>query len=291
LEYRLLTGNDLKWVRAKFELEFDRNRRPIAATGIVQDITTRRAREEEAVNFRRQLAHVSRVYTVGELAQNLAHEINQPLAAIMANAEASQQMLKAEKPDLAEVFAALEDILSDNRRAMAVIRRIRTLVKDTPQAYERLDINNVASEAARVMMAEATPKGVAIQMELEPQLTPVCGDQVQLQQVVLNLLLNAMDAVSQNHSRPKRILIQTYKERADGISLCVSDTGPGIAPEVMKRLFEPFFTTKPQGLGLGLSISRSILEAHGGHMGIASDIDHGARICCFLPAIAAAESC
>jgi PAS domain S-box-containing protein len=284
LEHRILFGDAVKWVRAKFELEFDKTGKPRTATGIVQDITARKNTKEEASRFRRQLAHVSRVYTVGELSQNLAHEINQPLAAIMANAEASKQLLTGERPDLAEVHEALDDIMTDNQRAQAVIQRIRHLVKDAPPAYARLDLNAVAAEAAQVVISEASSKGVAIKLELESDMPPVCGDQVQLQQVVLNLLVNAMDALSQHQSNPKRTTVQTARESDGSVSLCVSDTGPGIDPNVIGRLFDPFFTTKPQGLGVGLSISRSILEAHGGHIGIASNIDKGARFCCRLPA-------
>jgi signal transduction histidine kinase len=135
-----------------------------------------------------------------------------------------------------------------------------------------------------VVVSEGSSKGGAIKLELEPDLPPVNGDQVQLQQVVFNLLVNAMDALGQHQSNPRRITVQTAREIDGGVSLCVLDTGPGIDPNVIGRPFEPFFTTKPQGLGVGLSISRSILEAHGGHIGIASNTDKGARICCRLPA-------
>lgn len=202
----------------------------------------------------------------------------------MANAEASKRLLTEERPDLAEVHEALEDIMTDNKRAQAVIRRIRQLVKDTPPVYVRMDLNAVAAEAAQVVIPEVSSKGVAIKLGLEPDLPPVCGDQVQLQQVVLNLLVNAMDALSQLQSSPKRITVETAREIDGGASLCVSDTGPGIDPNIVGWLFEPFFTTKPQGLGVGLSISRSILESHGGHIGIASNTDKGARLCCRLPA-------
>jgi PAS domain S-box-containing protein len=284
-EHRILVGDTVKWVRAKFELEFNKTGKSQTATGILQDITARKNTEEEVSRFRQQLAHVSRVYMVGELSQNLAHEINQPLAAISANAEASKQLLTGKHPDLAEVNEALDDILADNLRAQAVIQRIRHLVKDTPPVYALLDLNDVAAEAVQVMISEASSKGVAIQLDLEDNLPPLRGDQVQLQQVALNLLVNAMDALSHNQSSPKCITVQTAREIHNSVSLCVSDTGPGIDPDVMGRLFEPFFTTKPQGLGVGLSISRSIIESHGGHMGIASNTDKGARICCRLPGI------
>jgi PAS domain S-box-containing protein len=290
LEHRILVGATVKWVRAKFELEFDKTGQARTALGIVQDITARKQNEEEVSSFRRKLAHVSRVYTVGELSQNLAHEINQPLAAIMVNAEAGQQLLGCEPPDLAEVNMVLDDILADNRRAQAVIRRIRQLVKDTPPAFTLIDLNGMAAETAQLLTAEAISKGVAIQLDLAPDLPSVRGDPVQLQQVVLNLLVNALEALTQNQSGPKRIKVETGRESEGSVRICVVDTGPGITPEVMERLFKPFFTTKAQGLGVGLSISRSILNAHGGHLGIASNLGKGAMFCCRLPAAAAVPS-
>jgi len=287
LEHRILVGGVVRWVRAKFEVEFDKHRKPLAATGNMQDITPRKKLEEETSRFRQQLAHVSRVSTVGELGQNLAHEINQPLTAIQANAEAAHQLLAGERPDLKEVCAALDDIVADNKRAQAVIRRIRNLVKNVPPVPTRVDLNSMAAEAMKVVQADAASKGVAIHLELESGLPPVHGDEVQLQQVALNLILNAMEAVSQNQFPPRLVTVKTSRDVEGSVSLWVSDTGAGVDRQSAERLFEAFFTTKPQGLGLGLSISRTIVEAHGGSLGVASNIDKGASFCCRLPAVAA----
>ena len=287
LEHRILVGGVVRWVRAKFEVEFDKHRKPLAATGSVQDITPRKKSEEETSRFRQQLVHVSRVSTVGELSQNLAHEISQPLTAILANAEAACQLLAGERPDLKEASEALDDIVADNKRAQAVIRRIRNLVKNTPPVPTRVDLNRVAAEAMKVVQADATAKGVAIHMDLESGLPPVHGDEVQLQQVALNLIVNAMEAVSQNQFPPRLVTVKTGRDGEGSVSLWVSDTGAGVDRQSAERLFEPFFTTKPQGLGLGLSISRTIVEAHGGSLGVASNIDKGASFCCRLPAVAA----
>jgi PAS domain S-box-containing protein len=287
LEHRILVGGVVRWVRAKFEVEFDKHRKPLAATGSVQDITPRKKSEEETSRFRQQLAHVSRVSTVGELGQNLAHEISQPLTAILANAEAARQLLAGERPDLKEASEALDDIVEDNKRAQAVIRRIRNLIKNAPSAPTRVDLNRVAAEAMKVVQADATAKGVAIHLDLESGLPPVHGDEVQLQQVALNLIVNAMEAVSQNQFPPRLVTVKTGRDSEGGVSLWVSDTGAGVDRQSAERLFEPFFTTKPQGLGLGLSISRTIVEAHGGSLGVASNIDKGASFCCRLPAVAA----
>jgi PAS domain S-box-containing protein len=287
LEHRIVVAETVKWIRAKFEVEFDKRGQPLAAAGIVQDITARKRSEEETSRFRQQLAHVSRVSTVGELSQNLAHEINQPLAAILANAEAARQLLAGERPDLKEASDALDDIVADNKRAQAVIRRIRNLVKNTPSVPTRVDLNRVAAEAIKVVQADAAAKGVAIHLDLESGLLPVHGDQVQLQQVALNLIVNAMEAVSQNQFQPRCVTVKTGRDGEGSVSLWVSDTGAGVDRQSAERLFEPFFTTKPQGLGLGLSISRSIVEAHGGSLGVASNIDKGASFCCRLPAVAA----
>ena len=284
LEHRVLVGGMVRWVRAKFEVEFDKRGKPLAATGSVQDITPRKRSEEETSRFRQQLAHVSRVSTVGELGQNLAHEINQPLAAILANAESATQLLAGEPPDLKETREALDDIVSANKQAQEVIRRIRNLVKDNPQEHKPVDLNRVAKGAVQVVQVDAASRGVAIHLNLEPGLPQVHGDEVQLQQVVLNLVINAMEALCQDQFPQRRVTVKTGRDGEGRVSLWVSDTGAGIDQKTAERIFEPFFTNKPQGLGLGLSISRSIIEAHGGSLSVASSPEKGATFCCCLPA-------
>ena len=250
---------------------------------LVNNLIKRKRAEEQTSKFRQQLAHMSRVSTVGQLGQNLAHEINQPLAAIRVNAEAAQKLLEEDHPDLAEVYAALGDIVADTQRAREVIVCIRNLVKNKPPEPTRLDLNRVAAEAVQVVQADAASKGVAIHLKLEADLPAVDGDSVQLQQVILNFLLNAVESVSENPFPPQLVTVKTARESDGRVSLCVSDTGPGIDPETAKRLFEPFFTTKPQGLGLGLSICRSIAETHGGSLSFGSNLEQGAAFCLYLP--------
>ena len=285
LEHRILVGGMVRWVRAKFEVEFDKRGKPLSATGSVQDITPRKRSEEETSRFRQQLAHVSRVSTVGELGQNLAHEINQPLAAILVNAESAKQLLAGEPPDLKETSEALDDIVSANKQAQAVIRRIRNLVKDKPPEHKLVDLNRAAEGAVQVVQVDAASKGVAIHLNLEPGLPQVHGDEVQLQQVVLNLVINAMEALCQNQFPQQIVTVKTGRNGEGWVSLWVSDTGAGIDQNTAERIFEPFFTNKPQGLGLGLSISRSIIEAHGGYLSVASSPEKGATFCCRLPAV------
>jgi PAS domain S-box-containing protein len=287
LEHRILVGGMVRWVRAKFEVKFDKRGKPLAATGSVQDITPRKRLEEETSRFRQQLAHVSRVSTVGELGQNLAHEINQPLATILANAEAAQQLLADEPPELKEASEAIDDIVSANKQAQEVIRRIRNLVKEKPLEHKRIDLNRAVEGAVQVVRVDAASKGVTIHLNLESDLPQVTGDEVQLQQVVLNLVINAMEALCQNHFPQRLVTIKTDWDGEGTVSLWVSDIGAGIDQKTMKRIFEPFFTNKPQGLGLGLSISRSIVEAHGGSLSVTSSPNKGATFCCRLPAVSA----
>jgi signal transduction histidine kinase len=257
---------------------------------LVNNLIRRKRAEEQTSRFRTQLARMSRVTTVGQLGQSLAHEINQPLAAIRVNAEAAQKLLEEERPDLTEVHAALGDIVADNQRAQEVIVCIRNLVKNKPPEPKRIDLNQVATDAVVVVQADAASKGVGVHLELEADLPAVLGDTVQLQQVVLNLLLNAVDSVSQSQSPQRRVKVKTARDADRRVSLRVSDTGPGIGADVVKKLFEPFFTTKPQGLGLGLSICRSIAEAHGGSLSFGSSLEKGAVFCLHLPVASAKKT-
>jgi signal transduction histidine kinase len=255
---------------------------------LVNALLKRKQADAQASRFHQQLAHMSRVATVGQLGQSLAHEINQPLAAIQLNAEAAQKLLEETHPDLAEARAALGDIVADNKRAQEVILGVRHLVKNIPPTPTRIGLNQVATDAVQMMRADAAAKGVSVHLQLEAGLPAVVGDSVQLQQVVLNLLLNAVEAVSQNPSPPRLVTVRTAAE-AEGrtVSLSVADNGPGIDPKTAERLFEAFFSTKPHGLGLGLSICRSIAEAHGGALSYPSAPGKGAEFRLRLPAGAA----
>jgi signal transduction histidine kinase len=251
---------------------------------LVNSLLKRRKAERAVATARQELSHVTRVSTVGGLAQGLSHEINQPLMAIQTNAEAARNLMEAERPDLFEVREALDDIVVNNRRAQAVVRRIRQMVEKKPMVFARVDLNQVASSAAEVVQAYAGQKEVDLRLDLDPGLSRVRGDQVQLQQVALNLIVNAVEAAGDDRAAVRLVGIKTAGGGDRRVRLLVSDTGAGIAPQFMERVFEPFFTTKPQGLGLGLSISRTIAEAHGGTLGVSANPDGGATFCLDLPA-------
>jgi C4-dicarboxylate-specific signal transduction histidine kinase len=256
---------------------------------LVKSLIRRKRAEEQTSMIRQELAHISRVSTVGQLGHSLAHEINQPLAAMRVNAEAAKTLLEGEPPDLEEVRAALGDIVADSKRAQEVVACIRDLVKNKPPELNPLELNRVASDSVQMVQVEAASKGAAVLLELAEDMPAVYGDHVQLQQVALNLLLNALESVSENPYPPKLVTVKTDKEADGRVSLSVSDNGPGIEPEIAKHLFEPFFTTKPEGLGLGLSICRSIIEAHGGSLSADSNLEKGATFRLHLPAGSAAK--
>ncbi|MFZ0133601.1 MAG: ATP-binding protein, partial [Desulfobacterales bacterium] len=274
-EYRVSVGSHTRWIKSMAEVEFDRLGRPLLVKGIVQDISERKKSEENAARLRHDLAHMARVSTVGELSQNLAHEVNQPLAAIVVNAEAALRLLAEPEPDVAEVREALGDIVADQKRARDVVQRIRALVKKERPVQGPVELNRVAQDAVKMIQGDATARKTRILLDLDTDLPPVWGDKVQLQQVVINLLLNALEAMDGDGSAPHRITVKTSCEEAGRATLMVSDTGTGIDAETLGRLFEPFFTTKPQGMGLGLSISRSIIEAHGGSVSAAANDGRG----------------
>jgi len=243
----------------------------------------RRRAEGHARRSLGQLAHLDRVAAMGELATSLAHELNQPLAAILANAQAARRLLAGSEPDLHEVRASLDDIVDDDKRAGEVIRRMRTLLKKDEFRPEPVDLNEAVNEVVRLLSQDAGRRGVQVELELAPDLPPVRGDTVQLQQVVLNLLVNAFEAVSRCAAERRRVRVRTREPLSGNVELTVEDSGDGIPEAHLERLFEPFFTTKSDGLGMGLSITRSILELHGGDISAQNLDGGGASFRCALP--------
>jgi len=229
------------------------------------DVTERTLAQEESKRLQEELFHAGRISTMGELAGALAHEINQPLSAIMSNAQAAQRFLAAPQPDLAEVRAILTDIVEDDARAGEVIRRLRELLKHQGTRRHSLDLNALLGEVARMLHSDAVRRGIDVQLDLAPQLPPIQGDRIQLQQVALNLMLNAYEAMEARPREDRRLVVRTA-ERGDGVLTAVSDSGSGIPEGDMDRIFKPFYTTKPQGLGMGLSLSRTIVQAHRGRL-------------------------
>ena len=229
--------------------------------GIGRDITDRK-RAEEA---HRKLAHASRLTVMGELSASIAHEINQPLGAILANAEAGELLLEAGPRRLDDVRQILADIRKDDLRASEVIRRMRELLQNRPLEREPLDPSEVAADVLRLLGADAARRGVVIEGDLAPALPPVHGDRATLQQVLVNLLLNGMEAMVDTPASLRRLALRTARH-ATGVEVTIADSGHGLDPGALPRLFETFFTTKKDGMGMGLSISRSIVEAHGGRI-------------------------
>jgi C4-dicarboxylate-specific signal transduction histidine kinase len=243
-----------------------------------------RQRAEEALQkAQAELAHVTRVMTLGELMASIAHEVNQPLAAVLTNAQACLRWLALETPRPDEARAAVERIVRDSNRASEVIQRIRALVKKGEPQMVALDINDVIREAISLEQREMLSQRVSLRTELASALPPVLGDRVQLQQVVINLVMNAAEAMAPVTDRSRDILIRSQQDDPNEVLVAVRDSGMGINAENADRLFNAFFTTKPSGMGMGLSISRSIIAAHGGRLWASPNADHGATFQFTLP--------
>jgi C4-dicarboxylate-specific signal transduction histidine kinase len=223
-----------------------------------------------------ELAHAGRVATTGQLTASIAHEVKQPIAASVTNAWAAMRWLDRQPPNLEEAREALARIINEGRRAAEVIDRIRDLVKKAPPRKDRMEISGAIREVVELTCGEATKNRVSVQMQLGEGLPLVEADRVQLQQVILNLIINAVQAMSVTSDGPRQLLIRTEKAESGDVLVAVRDSGPGLAPGTFEHVFEPFHTTKPDGLGLGLSICRSIIEAHGGRLRASANVPRGA---------------
>jgi signal transduction histidine kinase len=230
-----------------------------------------------------KLAHVNRVTTMGQLSASIAHEVNQPVAAAVTNAQAALRWLGAHPPDLDEARCALDRIVRDGNRASEVISRIRSLVRKGAPRREHVDLNETILEVVALIRREAERYGVALQTRLAGGLPPVWGDRIQLQQVILNLLTNGIDALRGRDEGPRDLLVGSRRDDGQGVLVSVRDSGPGLDPEALNRLFEAFHTTKPDGIGMGLAISRSIVEAHGGRLWARPNAPRGAVFQFTLP--------
>jgi C4-dicarboxylate-specific signal transduction histidine kinase len=219
---------------------------------------------------------------LGELTASIAHEINQPLAGVVTNGQAALRWLGQDPPRVEEVHSALERIVRDGNRASEVIARIRTTAKKADPQKHSIEINDVIDEGVSLVQSEVENRGVSLRMEFASALPRVLGDRVQLQQVIINLLMNGVEATSHITGRPREIVIRSLQE-ADELLVQVRDSGSGIDAANLERLFTPFYTTKPSGMGMGLSISRSIITAHGGRLWASPNEDHGATFQFTLP--------
>jgi PAS domain S-box-containing protein len=271
------------WGNLTMSLVRDERGAPLFGIGTVEDITERRRAEEALRQTQAELTHVTRVMTVGALTASIAHEVNQPLAAVVTNGNACLRWLARPVPDVEEARAAVERVIREANRASEVIRRIRALAQKTDPQAAWLDLNDVLREVVALVHGEARQQRVALWTDLAPALPPVLGDRVQLQQVTLNLLLNGIEALQAVTARPRELWIRSQRHEADAVLVAVRDAGIGLDPQQMARLFDPFFTTKPGGMGIGLAISRTIVEAHGGRLWATPNDGPGATFQFVLP--------
>ena len=245
---------------------------------------TLRERGETLQKVQTELAHVTRVMTVGELTASIAHEVNQPLAAIVTNGNACLRWLGGVKPNFLEARQAVERIIKDSYRASEVVSRIRTLVKKAPPRNDRVDLNEVILEVLALAQNQARRSRVELKHELADNLPAVNGDRVRLQQVILNLVVNGMESIATSRNSERELSISTSKDESNNLVVAVRESGHGLDAANLERVFDAFFTTKPEGMGMGLAISRTIIESHGGRLWATSNSPHGAVFQFTLPA-------
>ena len=279
------TGGDGKRivVASRWALQRDEQGRPVAALELNNDITARKRAEEALHQAQAELAHLTRVMTMGELATSIAHEVNQPLAAVITNGNACLRWLARDPPDLDEAREAVRRMIRDGNRASEVIARIRTLMRKAEPQKVWLAINDVIGEVITLADSEVRRNRVLLKTDLAADLPPVLADRIQLQQVLLNLLLNGMEAMRAVTDRSRELIVRSQRDGSDAIHVAVHDCGAGIEPQHLDRIFTAFFTTKPEGLGMGLPISRSIIEAHGGRLWATPNVGPGVTVQFTLP--------
>jgi two-component system, LuxR family, sensor kinase FixL len=292
MEHRLvLPDGQMRWIASRGGVEFASDGKPILVRGVSLDITERNKAERELQLLRQEIAHVGRVSMMGELASSLAHEINQPLGAILRNAEAAELFMQNGSPDLDEIRAILSDIRKDDQRAGKVIDRMRGLLRKHDLDTRPLVVRELVGDVAALVRVDAAIRHVDLTLEVPSDLPFVRGDRVHLQQVLLNLILNGMDALDGARREDRRVSLTARLDGSQSVEITVSDAGHGIPADKLTHLFEPFFTTKPNGMGMGLPISRTIVEAHGGRLWAENNTVAGAAFRFTLPIVeeAAAE--
>lgn len=262
---------------------FDAAGRVVGASKICRDITSMKEAETEIRKQRAELAHVSRVSTLGQLTSALTHELNQPLGAILRNADAAELFLQDDRPNLPEVRAILADIRKDDLRAGQVIERMRTLLKRRTLVSNPVDLHEVVEDTVILLRPDLLTRQVKLTLVLPERLPVVMGDRVHLQQVLLNLILNALDAMNGNPTDDRELIVRVNVENTNRLEVSIQDCGTGLTPGDLSQLFEPFYTTKPNGMGMGLAISRTIIEAHGGKIRAENNPGRGAAFIFTLP--------
>jgi len=283
VEHRIIHPNGtIKHIQAIGHPALDRSGNVFEFVGSAMDITERKRAEEALRRAQADLAHVSRVTTMGELTASLAHEVNQPIAAAVTDANTCLRWLTRDHPDVEEARAAAMRIVKDGSSAADIISRIRLLFKKGTPEWEPVDVNAVVRETIVLLRSEATRYSISLRTELAEDLPQIMGDRVQLQQVIMNLIMNSIDAMK-DVDGTRELSIKSQRAENEQLLVSVSDTGVGLPPQQADQIFNAFFTTKPHGTGMGLRISRSIVESHGGRLWAADTCPRGASFCFTIP--------
>lgn len=285
-EYRVIhPDGSVRWIASQGRGDFDNAGNPLRLVGVLFDVTARKQAEQMLKDQHQMLAHMARVTTLGELSAALAHELNQPLTAILCNAQAGQRFMAQTPPDWEELSAILVDIVADDRRAGVVVSRLRALFKKEEAVQQVLNINALIEEVTQLLHSDLIVKQVSLHLHLTADLPKIMGDPVQIRQVLLNLIMNGTEAIAVSTAGLRQLRICTGLHGADSLEVTVHDTGPGIAPQMLEQIFEPFVTGKAHGLGMGLAISRTIVTAHDGRLCAGNSPEGGAIMYFTLPII------
>jgi two-component system, LuxR family, sensor kinase FixL len=282
-------GGETRWIEARGRSELDAQGRIALIQGVLRDVTPEFRARLENQELRRDLAHVGRVSTLGTLSTSLAHELAQPLAAIQLNTEVAEMLLQKPQPDLAELRQVLADIGRDDRRAADIIDRLRTLLKRRDLDFENVAVDALLRENVTLLRSQALGRSVTLEESSDAGISQVRGDRVHLSQVLINLVMNAMDAIADLPAERRKVTLRARAAGSRWVEITVTDAGPGIPAGAMEKVFDPFFTTKGGGMGMGLSVSRTIVELHGGKISAANHPDGGAHFQVLLPAIEPAQ--
>jgi C4-dicarboxylate-specific signal transduction histidine kinase len=284
------TGDPIPVLYSAFRIDDPETGQPVSVGNVCRDITDRkraeeklRASEQRLLDAQMELARITRVTTLGELTASIAHEVNQPLAAVVNAAAACRRWLDGGTPNLDEARSAVDWIIKEGNRASEVIRRVRALANKTDIEKVPLDIDDVVREAIALVQRELISHQVSLRMELAPAAPKILGERVPLQQVIINLVMNSIEAMQSVMDRPRDLVIRSQQDQSHRVLVTVTDSGVGISAENADRLFNAFFTTKSSGMGMGLSICRSIIEAHGGRLWTTANVPHGAMFQFTLP--------
>jgi signal transduction histidine kinase/ABC-type uncharacterized transport system substrate-binding protein len=284
LQHRIVSSTgDIRWIASRGSVELDARGAARYLRGATADITNRVRADMDAKTLRSEVAHLSRVATLGQLSGSIAHELNQPLTAILSNAQAALRFMNAKTVDMEALGETLRDIVADDQRAAQIIWRLRALFQRGESKSEALPINALVNDVVALLRSDLVSRNVAITIELGPNLSPIEGDRVQLQQVLFNLMFNACEAMADMPAVGRTLLLRTAQSDERTVLVSVADTGPGVPLDQMQKIFEPFVSTKPQGIGLGLVISSSIVSAHGGRLWCTNHEGGGATFNFTLP--------